>query len=474
MTIYSLDGVSEWNGHWFLPGKESDKKAGLLKFSRDTFTLELAETFEGGSVVELGVQRLMDVIHGISDKGDAITLLGSSSFGPRINFGPAGLVRPESIRPRFAIVGAYIDDPNATFKSIRVRVPGLLAWRGISAIEHSIEFDSTGKRLESMAYRIRPVPTSSVYLGNLPGEISFLVEIQTRGNQFGAMEIANDGWLRIQPETPKSIDWYLQSLHHILSFVGLLAGPSIHADAILLELEPRYDCTLLFRSTRIQLCNLSVPDDFFIPASKLAGQFPHLLDAWLALMPAVSTVNDLLQSILASDSLWLHVEFLSLMHVLEGMHRATKEGLYMSTDEYESVRAILSNAIPVMVKQDHRESLKSRIKYGNQVSLAKRLAEMANTLPVSLRRKVLGTESGVPRRWVDTRNYYTHWDEELRPNVLDGASLYYANTRLRMFARTLFLKMLAVDDQLIEQALAGSNKWAQEIIQFGVRESEGE
>jgi hypothetical protein len=301
--------------------------------------------------------------------------------------------------------------------------------------------------------------------------MSLLVEWRTSGHRFGTMEIANDGWVRLQPKTPQDIEWYLQSLHHVLSLFGLIAGPCMHADTLLLEFEDGHTCSLLFRAARISLCTLTEPHHFFISAAQLAEQLPVLVDAWLALMPKIGTVNDLLQSIVASDALWLHVEFLSLMHVLEGMHRATREGLYMAEDKYKEVQSALTAAIPTQVGVHHRESLKSRIKYGNQISLAKRLAELAESLPESIRIKVLGCASGVPRRWVDTRHYYTHWDEELKPEVLDGAPLYYVNTRLRMFSRILLLRMIAIDDGLLEQALAGTNRWAQELIQFGARES---
>lgn len=472
MSTYSINETSEWNGHWFLPGNQSDAKAGRLRFSKDDFVLELANTLEKGGAVEFGVGRVLEVIHGYSEKGEAVTLLGSRSFGQSLNFGSAGLVRPEKFMPDFAIVGAYIDDPKPSFKSIRARVPGLLAWRAVSATEQSIEFDPTGQKLQAMGYRIRPVPSSTSWLNNLPGEMSLLVESRTSGHRFGAMEISNDGWVRLQPETPQGIDWYLQSLHHILSLFGLIAGPSMHSDTLLLEFEDGHTSSLLYRSARLQPCKLSEPHQFFISAAHISEKLPALVDAWLAMMPKIGTVNDLFQSIVASDSLWLHVEFLSLMHVLEGMHRATREGLYMADDEYELVvRAALTNAIPPLVGKHHRESLKSRIKYGNQLSLAKRLAELAESLPASLRIKVLGCETGVPRRWVDTRHYYTHWDEELKPTILDGAPLYYVNTRLRMFARILLLQMIAIDEGLIEQALVGTNHWSQELIQFGARES---
>ncbi|WP_423191407.1 HEPN domain-containing protein [Burkholderia multivorans] len=69
---------------------------------------------------------------------------------------------------------------------------------------------------------------------------------------------------------------------------------------------------------------------------------------------------------------------------------------------------------PNTVGSDHKEALKSRIRYGNEVSLRKRLDALISRLDLPLRKQILGNDGVVPRSWVVTRNYYTHWDNESR------------------------------------------------------------
>lgn len=68
--------------------------------------------------------------------------------------------------------------------------------------------------------------------------------------------------------------------------------------------------------------------------------------------------------VLASEKLWPHVEFLSLMQALVGFHRGLFDGNYMDENRYELVKKALGDAIPTGLVSDHKDALRSRIRYG--------------------------------------------------------------------------------------------------------------
>ena len=162
--------------------------------------------------------------------------------------------------------------------------------------------------------------------------------------------------------------------------------------------------------------------------------------------------SQLALSVLSSENLWLHVEFLSLMQALEGFHRATMTGLYTSKAAYEDIRQKLSNAIPENVESDHRDSLRARIKYGNEISLRKRLDALLTRIQLPLRQHILGGDGGLPGRWVDTRNYSTHWDESSRSAVLEGIDMHRAIVRMRHLLRALYLDLVSIPQAGIESS----------------------
>jgi hypothetical protein len=213
-------------------------------------------------------------------------------------------------------------------------------------------------------------------------------------------------------------------------------------------------------------CKLGHEHKLFLPRRDLAAHFERCLPRWFEIYPIIETSNLLAMSILGSNELQPHVELLSLMQALEGFHRTQHEGLYVPEDRYVGVAQTLVRAIPDDLGTDHKAALKSRIRYGNEISLAKRLTLLCDRLIKPIRIMLFGDSAKLPRQWVDTRNYYTHWDESLREHILDTQNLVYANARLRALLRVLYLEAIGIPQEIIFKAVSGTSAEAQFLIQI--------
>ena len=78
------------------------------------------------------------------------------------------------------------------------------------------------------------------------------------------------------------------------------------------------------------------------------------------------------------------------------------------------------------------------------------------------------------REWIDTRNYYTHWDEGLRANVLDGQEMYYANIRTRHFLRVLYLNLIGIPEEALIKSTSNPSAISQHLIQINAIERRGD
>ena len=76
----------------------------------------------------------------------------------------------------------------------------------------------------------------------------------------------------------------------------------------------------------------------------------------------------------------------------------------------------------------------------------------------------------MPNQWLDTRHFFTHWDEELRPNILDSQGLYDANVRLKHFLRSLYLSIVDIPQQSILNALNGISESSRHLAQLNAEE----
>ena len=112
-------------------------------------------------------------------------------------------------------------------------------------------------------------------------------------------------------------------------------------------------------------------------------------------------------------------------------------------------KAQIIAAIPSTVASDHRDSLKSRIRYGNEYSLRKRLTKAVESLPPEAIECVCKSIGEFVSGLVETRNYLTHYTDELRGNALRGADLFWASERLAMLLRILLLREFGIDMALI-------------------------
>lgn len=465
MAKHSLNENFETLGEWFLPVAPTQKLGGTLAWKNHHGRLDLHGSFTQilGDIYG-DESNSYPVLHGVTLDSNLITLLDASGVMGRMSFGPGGFRQSERVRSNLLVIGDHVP-ANAIYVEMQVRIPGLETWLNRGGL--SLTFTApAGKTPAAAHYVIENPPPEDYSIADIEAMVSFAVR-RTFGNLTSHnVNVTSYGTVTITPQAPRELGWYFDQLGKVCTLLGFLAGTPMGPDKI--EVKQRAgsgSLDVLVSLQQDKYCRFDDANQFFLLRSDLGEDFGSVLLKWFELYSDVETASQLAQSVLFSDDLWLHVEFLSLMQALEGFHRATCSGFYMSPEDYEPIKRELIESIPDGVEKSHRASLKSRIEYGNEISLAKRLSELARRLPEKTRRYLFGLEGAVPRSWIDTRNYYTHWDEKSRAGVLDGVDMYNADTRLRLFLRALYLDLLGVPLTAVESALSGKpNKECQRLI----------
>lgn len=444
-------------GSWFLPDTPARPVPGTLSFKAARIELELANSLrplQSGPLLPELVRY--PVVHGITQKQEAVSLFQCVQISHSLTFASGGFGQPETLRNHLAIVGALITEEQV-FRELRCRIPGLQVWLSKRPIQ-------TVKDSEGYAFRIRRVQPETITVSSIGAELDFKLEIIGKPSPSKATILAS-GWLHIRPSEPKLLSWFLEQLSTITNLLALLAEKPMPSDLIQLRTDQVGFPLYVLRSGSSKYCEHTQDENFFVSRPQLGTDLGPIVAKWLEFFPRVKFPVGLALSTMASDDLWLHVRFLSLLQALEGLHRALLTGNYMEAEGYRRVNEILTAAIPSDVSPDHRASLTSRIRYGNEISLAKRLKGLAELLPADMRTQIFGS-GDVPRSWVDTRNYYTHWDEALRPNILSGQAMYDANVRLTIFLRTLYLLQADIPMDTLRSALSGRSDAAVHLQQL--------
>jgi len=463
--MHALDEAIDVAGEWWPVGEPDSRVSGRLCFTANRgIELRLDQAFDPprGTIRPGDPIPRYPAVHGITERGEAVTLLDAQQVGVSINFSSGGLRQLGKLHARILVFGAHLS-ANYRFPKISFRVPGLQVWLGRRLIDQRTE-SPEGAGAHTQVIRIETASEERFPISSIGTVASFHYEWALKIDSFSSVMASVSAWFSLEPEKPQPVDWFLEQHERVLTMISFLSARPMAADAIRAEFRGRRDRgSILVAAQEVEPLDERNPHDFFLSRPTISVPLRTVCNSWFELLPQVDRPAALARSIISSKDLWPHMEFLSLIQALEGLHRALYEGNYMPDDKYESVKNILISSIPKSVTRDHRNALKSRIEYGNQVSLQKRLGQLANTLPPQIRAHIFGEDQTVPRSWVDTRNYYTHWDEKLRPHILDNQSLYYANVRLRSFLRVLYAQLMKVPATDIERALRGTSRSAQRL-----------
>lgn len=459
----------EFSGEWFLPaidGSNPKVISGTLKWSIDRALLSLNDIFKPieGDVYGDEVYYY-PAVHGVTVDSKYVSLLRASRIGSSFNFGPAGMRQSERLISSWVIVGAHVDE-QTLYKELKVRIPSLELW--LETAKASVSFyEPSQVSPPAFVYSAEQMPEEVFEIPVISAGTGWGINRSTNGDVSTEFTIRTHGYLRVFSETPRNFDWFLRQLGKIKTLLSFLAGGPMGPDLMSAKIA---DADIVVESL-ISLregapCEYRNVDHFFMLKNGMGADFGSVLSRWFELYDSVSMPSQLALSVLSSKSLWPHVEFLSLLQALEGLHRAILPGTYTSEAEYDAVKSKLSEAIPKDLPKDHKAALKSRIHYGNEISLRKRLDQLIDRLNKPLRSVILGGDGRLPQAWVDTRNYYTHWDASAKSKVLEGIDMYQANARLRMLLRVLYLDLVGISQDAVAKSLSNSSKESQYLIQI--------
>lgn len=150
--------------------------------------------------------------------------------------------------------------------------------------------------------------------------------------------------------------------------------------------------------------------------------------------------------------------FLTYSQALEAFIRKNDnfDKFYMSFDEYDRIKDEFYDCMGNMkLDRDYRRSLKSRIKYGNEYSLRKRLKMLINYLGEYELINVLNDKyhGKFINYVVDTRNYYTHYGD-IGQYKTSGGELLLLTCDLKLLLELCLLHELKLSSDLINLILS--------------------
>lgn len=184
-------------------------------------------------------------------------------------------------------------------------------------------------------------------------------------------------------------------------------------------------------------------------ADDLGEQLGPMLDRWHTYRDRHAAVLSCYFATRFNEHLYTNHEFLFLAHALELYHQLNFPGNHQSPAEFEARIDAIVAAVP-----GETEWLRARLGGANRLTLADRLRRL-----LEARHAVIGDLIPDAEKFVaavrDTRNYYTHYDEDLRKKgrVAEGVDLMKLSVCMRALLEACFLSDLGAPEKAVKRVL---------------------
>ena len=450
------------SGYFWLPDNESKKIPGTLTISDGgSIELEVVGLFDE-SIKSLNGEDDLSRIIGHVEKDGLITL--EKCFYKKKNIAFGGISK-SLVHVNQVLSGvAYEKNEAVTFNTVSFSVEGLNEWLGITGIVVSYEDDYKSATIsytpqEEIVYNLSNDFKLHIYFGyTLPG---FPNTTEAK--------ITQQAYFKLSSDKAKELPDFIATLHQITYLLCFAVGETVtisDVSATSSEIETevsdgKKDLYLL----RVYYPSLPFSKEMpKIDSHKMLFQFGQvrenaevIINNWLEAYSIIRPALGLYFSAVTGTHKYLDGKFLALAQGLETYHRRTSSETLMERGKFRKLIATLLCLAP----KEHRKWLRGRLFHGNEINLGKRIKKIIEPY-----KSYLGNSkerNKLIRGIVNTRNYLTHYSEELEKESVKGADLWVLCQKMEAIFQLHLLQQLGFTETEIQGILANNYKLKQKF-----------
>jgi hypothetical protein len=432
----------EYKGTWWLPEKPSTIISGSLQFEANgRIVLQLL-----GALTDAKQPRPQSVplILGKSTDGEPITLYGC--IQTNTHFGIEG-VRTSTFYVVGVLIGAHYEKPESiVFGSIAVTFPQLDVWIGVTGA--SVDFPNR----HTLVITRNSSPIVTAVLRDAKISMGFQL---AESIGIGEISVKYAPSITIEVTTEIQLKKLLDLLGHLRNFFALAACHPVYPESIDGFSETQKTVLTDGKSFRHPIkivyhgVNWDVPHEsvnmrgMLFELRDVRSEFETLMKNWFDKTQLLEPVFETYFGTMYNPGMYLHHKFLSLVQCVESYHRRAVRNCELPPDQAEKrTQEILESAPDV-----HKEWLKNKLRYSNEPTLRKRLQELLSSYPF------LKFEDKDVEDVINTRNYLTHYDENLKALAANEQRLSELSMRLSALTEAILLTELGFSPDKVKSVM---------------------
>lgn len=469
---YKMTDKFEYKGMWWLPDNPTNQIAGTLRFSPDDGAiLDLQGNFK--DINDINNISAAKIILGNSFDGENISLHGCHS-----GFRRTRLLLPSTASWLFDVgmvfIGAHLPKKeDAKFKNICIHYSHLDEWVGISGFDRSLPVVANNETV--IKYKLpEPILANiddykiSICFAFTPPSFSYLQKEAT---------IKQKVYIKIESSEERSLNEYWKIIYHISNFLSLGVMGSVYP----LFVEGTTETTKVIKKNNIthyppveiyykepdmpKVFRNIMPDQMHFTFGDIRDRFESFLQNWFKKIDLLEPVYDLYFGTLHNSLVYLNKWFLDLVYAIESYHSRKYGGMYLSNEEFKPTYDTLIRSIPGGIGGGLRDKLKNYLKYGNRFSLRKRLEDIYDKHQIILNSLIHDKDKSI-EDIVNTRNYLTHFDEELKDKAKTGNMLFFRIKDLKIMIEVCLLIEVGFTQEEILRLFGRCRKRDREFMPF--------
>jgi len=459
--------ISE-EGYWWLPESPEKKIPGKLEFNDQN----------GGTLLLMGSIREINstsphsnekLIIGIGTNGTKYTLENCSQFSS--TYLTSGISK---ISYNISVIYqnfSFTKPDDIVFYKMSIQFSNLKDWvmRDQFKITH-VQEEGESPQSEEIKI-IRPLK-KTIAIGRDHLEIACSSASSIGVDSF---TLKNRRRINIILYEPLSFANFFQKyIRHIQNYLSLALGKAVYPISIIASSKNAInefpDGKKIPAPITIYAQYYSYPEDFpqihplrvLFLFSDIKNDFEQSFNLWISKVDLLEPIIDLYFGTLYNDKLYLQSKFLNLTQAMESYHRRRYGGTYTSPEENEKLSNILNGAIPPNIASDHKESIKGKFKYLHEFSQRKRFKDLIHILHSNygdIFDKYLENSNQFVEDVVNTRNYNTHFDENLKGKAKDGFDLFVLTEKQKFLLEICFLSEIGFSKERVVTLLNKTQKY---------------
>jgi hypothetical protein len=449
-------------GYFWIPEREEKKIPGILTIKNGgDIELEVVGLFDE-SIESLNGDGQLDRIVGHVENDGLVTL--DNCFYTKKNHSFGGISKSKLCVNKVLSGAAYDKNEPVTFNTLSFSVDRLDEWIGISGIKVDRDYES---KTATISYT--PQESTSFSLDNgMKLEICFGYTLPGSPTTIEA-KITQRAYFKLSSKKLTLLNEFTEIAYKLTNLLCFATDTTVSLKS------------LVGKSTEIQRDGgngekYSVPIKIYYPSIPFSEKEPStswhrmlftygtiktnaqdVLNNWLRAYEIMAPALSLYFSTKNGAQKYLDGKFLALAQGLETYHRRTSDEKLMDSSEFETLVSKITESCP----DQNMDWLKGRLMHGNEINLGKRLKRIIEPF-----KDKLGSSrdrSKLLRKIVDTRNYLTHYNEDLKENSADGSELWNLCQKMEVIFQLHFLKVIGFSDEEINSVVENCYPLKQKI-----------